>query len=104
TADALLLRALARPIYPLDRASYRILVRHGWLDLSADYDEARAVVERLSPDDPGTLAQLSDWLARIGGGVCRVRGAKCDPCPLRPFLPEGGPIDPQGDIDESRAE
>ncbi len=96
TADALLLLALARPVYPLDRATYRILIRHGWLDPSADYDEARDVVERPWPGDPVTLARLSDWLARVGSEFCRVRVARCDRCPLRGFLPEGGPVEPEG--------
>ena len=93
TADALLLLALNRPAYPLDRATYRILFRHGWLDPSADYDEARARVEALCPDDPATLARLSDWLARVGREFCRLAAPKCDRCPLRPFLPDGGPIE-----------
>ena len=88
---ALLLHGLRRPAYPLDRASYRILVRHGWLDPSADYDEARDVVERLDPDVPEHLARLSAWLERIGREYCRPTIAKCERCPLRSFLPEGGP-------------
>jgi endonuclease-3 related protein len=95
TADALLLLALARPVYPVDQATYRILIRHGWLDLSATYDEARAVVESPCPDDPATLARLSDWLVRVGREYCRVARAKCEACPLRGFLPEGGPIAPE---------
>jgi endonuclease-3 related protein len=95
TADALLLLALRRPSYPLDRATYRILLRHGWIDPAADYDEARAVIGHPGPDDPDTLAQLSDWLARIGHDFCRARAAKCERCPLRPFLPDGGPIEPE---------
>ncbi|MGB0066994.1 MAG: endonuclease III, partial [Isosphaeraceae bacterium] len=31
TADAILL-AMGQPVYPLDRGTYRILVRHGWID------------------------------------------------------------------------
>jgi endonuclease-3 related protein len=96
TADALLLLALSRPVYPLDRATCRILIRHGWLDPSAEYDEARDLIERPAADDPVTLARLSDGLARIGNEFCRVRVAKCDRCPLRRFLPEGGPIEPEG--------
>lgn len=95
TADALLLLALSRPVYPVDRATYRILIRHGWLDPSAGYDEARDVVERPGQGDPINLARISDWLARIGSEFCRVRAAKCDRCPLRDFLPEGGPVEPE---------
>jgi endonuclease-3 related protein len=95
TVDALLLQALGRPVYPVDRASYRILVRHGWLDPGATYDEARGVVEGPCPDDPVTLSRLAHWLERIGSEYCRAGVARCDRCPLRGLLPEGGPIDPQ---------
>jgi endonuclease-3 related protein len=95
-ADAILLFALRRPAYPLDRATYRVLARHGWVDSDAGYDEARDVVERLAPDDPDTLALLSGWFERLGKDHCRASVARCDRCPLRPFLPEGGPIDPGG--------
>src|ERR1017187_5294349 len=40
-ADAIVLFALNRPSYPVDRATFRVLVRHGWLDPTAAYDEAR---------------------------------------------------------------
>jgi len=94
TADAILLFALRRRAYPVDRATYRVLVRHGWLDPSADYDEARAVVEGQGPDDPTGLARLSSWMERIGRDYCRVGAPKCEHCPLRPVLPEGGPREP----------
>jgi endonuclease-3 related protein len=93
TADALLLYALGRPVYPVDRATYRIFVRHGWFDVSADYEEARAVIEGPLSDQPSVLVQLADSLGRVGTEFCRARVAKCQQCPLRPFLPEGGPID-----------
>lgn len=94
TADALLLHALHRPVYPLDRATYRVFVRHGWLEPSADYDEARAVVERLLADDPLGLARLSALMERVAREFCRAAAPRCERCPLRPWLPDGGPVDP----------
>ena len=96
TADAVLLFGLRRPVYPLDRATYRVLARHGWADADAGYDEARDVVERLGAGDPQTLARLSAWFERIGREFCRAGAPKCERCPLRPFLPESGPVDPNG--------
>jgi endonuclease-3 related protein len=92
TADAILLRGLGRAAYPIDRATYRILVRHGWIDASANYDEARSLVEGALPDDPAGLVRLSDGFERIGRSACRPSVAKCERCPLRPLLPEGGPL------------
>jgi endonuclease-3 related protein len=93
TADALLLFALRRPTYPVDRASYRILVRHGWLDPSSDHDEARSVLEGIAPDDPEALAQLSLAFEKLGRDACRPASPRCDGCPLQPLLPEGGPVE-----------
>lgn len=92
TADAILLFALRRPVYPVDRATYRILVRHGWLDTAADYDEARDTLERHAEEDPRLLARLSTWMEQLGRDYCRASVAKCDRCPLRGLLPEGGPV------------
>jgi endonuclease-3 related protein len=99
TADAILLLALDRPSYPVDRASYRILIRHGWLDSTSTYEEARDLfVERAmnrasEVEDAAAraLADLSRTLTQIGRQFCRAAGPRCDGCPLEHLLPEGGP-------------
>jgi len=91
TADALLLFALGRPSYPVDRATYRVFVRHGWLDPSADYDEARGSAEGLAPGDPATLALVAPAMTRLGRDFCKAGTPRCERCPLRPWLPDGGP-------------
>jgi endonuclease-3 related protein len=92
TADAILLHGLGRPTYPIDRTTYRILVRHGWLDPTADYDEARAILEASEPESADRFSQLGSWFARLGADACRARVAHCERCPLQPFLPPGGPV------------
>jgi len=94
TADAILLYALGRPVYPVDRASFRILLRHGWLDPSSDYQEARATLEAVSPQEARPLERMSVWFERVGRDFCGPATAKCDRCPLQPFLPEGGAREP----------
>jgi endonuclease-3 related protein len=94
SADAILLFGLRRSTFPVDRASYRVLIRHGWLDPSADYDDARAAWERPAGDAPAALARLSAALEQVGREFCRAGVAKCERCPLRPFLPPGGPLEP----------
>ncbi|AGA29015.1 endonuclease III domain-containing protein [Singulisphaera acidiphila] len=94
TADEILLLAGHRGVYPVDRATYRILVRHGWLDPTAEYDEARSVMERPGHEDSETLNRLSGWFAQVGREFCKPSVAKCERCPLQPFLPEGGALEP----------
>ncbi|HEV3120681.1 MAG TPA: endonuclease III [Isosphaeraceae bacterium] len=94
TADAILLFGLGRAVYPVDRASFRILVRHGWLEPFADYQEARSTLESLGQDDAHALERVSGWFERIGREFCGARRAKCERCPLQMYLPEGGPLEP----------
>lgn len=94
TADAVLLEAFGRPVYPLDRGTYRILVRHGWVDPGADYDEARSAIEGPVGDDAARLGRLSLWLVRVGSDFCRATTPRCERCPLRSLLNESGPIEP----------
>lgn len=94
TAESILLHGLNRPAYPLDRTTYRILVRHGWIDSTTEFDEAKDVMERLAGEDPGELALWSEWMAQVGRKFCKVAAPRCESCPLRPVLPERGPIDP----------
>jgi endonuclease-3 related protein len=90
TVDQILL-ALSRPVYPVDRATYRILVRHGWIDCSADYHEVSELLSRLAGYDCQTIAQLSGWLARVGRQFCGPTSPRCAQCPLLCLLPDGGP-------------
>jgi endonuclease-3 related protein len=98
-ADAILLHALKRPSYPVDRATYRILVRHGWLDPTAAYEEARDLLvdqaargsERLAEEEAGVLANLAHGMEQLGRRFCRAAAPLCDGCPLESLLPDGGP-------------
>ena len=98
-ADALVLFALKRPSYPVDRATFRVLVRHGWLDSTASYDEAhdlvvdRAIDAEDEREDQAVpvLANLSHGMERLGRQFCRAAAPHCHECPLEHLLPEGGP-------------
>jgi endonuclease III related protein len=99
SADAILLHALKRPSYPVDRATFRVLARHGWLDPSAGYDEARSLVVDHAADFAGrndieamdVLKEFAHGMERLGRKYCRATAPVCDGCPLEPLLPEGGP-------------
>ena len=91
-ADAILLGALRRPTYPVDRGTYRILVRHGWLHPAATYEDARDFLVDWAEGDPDRLIGLSAGMEELAGRFCRSSAPRCDACPLRPLLPEEGPI------------
>jgi endonuclease III related protein len=98
-ADAMILHAMKRPSYPVDRATFRVLVRHGWLDSTESYEEARDLlvdhaIDRAEPpgDDPAKLLRdLATGMEQIGRRFCRAAAPYCDGCPLESVLPDGGP-------------
>ncbi len=95
TADAILL-AMGQPIYPLDRGTYRILVRHGWIDSATEYDQASELLSRRAAGNSEEIAHLSTWLAQVGRQFCVPRSPRCQRCPLRCVLPDEGPLEPDG--------
>jgi endonuclease-3 related protein len=92
--DALLLKGLGRASAPLDRGTFRVLLRHGWVDTSAGYDEAQALLSGLAPGDPESLAAIGQGLARVARDFCKPARPRCGDCPLEALLPSGGPIEP----------
>jgi endonuclease-3 related protein len=98
-ADALLLYALKRPSYAVDRPTFRILARHGWLDATATYDEARQLMvdgaehlaEALDQLPEQILAELAQGMKRVGRRFCRAAAPLCEGCPFETLLPAGGP-------------
>jgi endonuclease III related protein len=103
-ADAILLFALKRPSYPIDRGTFRVLVRHGWLEPSALYDEARDELIDLAtgrgevPDGEAanTLIDVALGMKQLGRRYCRAAAPRCEQCPLESLLPEGGPREADG--------
>ncbi len=101
-ADAILLFALERPSYPVDRVTYRVLARHAWLDPGADYSDARdALVEQATGrgdiadgEAAKVLGDLSRGMVQLGREYCRAAAPRCEQCPLEHLLPEGGPREP----------
>jgi endonuclease-3 related protein len=105
-ADAILLYALKRPAYPVDRATFRVLVRHGWLEATATYDEARdLLVDRVreetgvldesedasSEERARILTDLAHGMDQVGRRYCKMAAPHCECCPLASLLPEGTP-------------
>lgn len=97
TADAVLLHGLGRPVFPVDRGGYRVLARHGWIDTWAEYGEASDVVTAAAQGDVAALRDLTGGLAVVASRYCKPRRPDCERCPLRPWLPERGPIEADSD-------
>ena len=93
TVDELLLFVARLPVFPLDRGTVRVAIRHGWLDLPLEDEEAQSFFVsglRESEIDPRSFSQL---LTRVAATHCG-REPKGDGCPLQPLLPPNGPLNP----------
>ena len=90
-----MLYAAAKPTFVVDAYTHRIIVRHGWIEPEAGYDELKEYFEGRLSDDVPTLNEMHALIVKVGKNFCRPREARCEECPLKPFLPDGGPIEPE---------
>jgi len=92
--DELLLFAAGLRIFPVDRTALRVAVRHGWLDLPVEDEEAQSFFRGGADSSSHNLQELSRLLTQVGEAHCG-REPKCDGCPLSCMLPDGGPRSPE---------
>ena len=92
--DELLLFGPGLAVFPVDRTALRVAVRHGWLDLPVEDEDAQSFFARGLDRSISEMRELSHLLTKVGESHCG-REPKCDGCPLQPILPEGGPRNPQ---------
>jgi endonuclease-3 related protein len=90
-ADRILLVVGDFPVYPIDRGSLRIAARHGWMEITAEYDDWQEFFVGSLRDSNIKLAQFAEWNMRAGRDFCGTR-PKCDDCPLKSLLPARGPV------------
>lgn len=93
TADSILLYAGGLPAFVVDAYTHRILSRHGWIELEADYHQIQDFLQSRLPDDPVLFNEFHALLVFVGKHYCRKRAPRCDECPLRDMLPDGGPLE-----------
>jgi len=99
TADSILLYAGGLPTFVVDAYTYRIFSRHGWIGFDSDYMSIQEYFQDGLPLDAAVFNEYHALLVHVGKHYCRKRDPKCAQCPLREFLPGGGPL--EGDIDSS---
>jgi endonuclease-3 related protein len=112
TADSILLYAGGHPVFVVDAYTRRILERHQVLPGDAPYEEIRRSFERAlrraseprrmgrTPRHPVSRMssakvtpatrrynQMHALLVGVGNKYCRKSEARCEHCPLKPFLP-----------------
>ena len=88
TADAILLYALGMPVFVVDAYTYRVLTRHELALDEATYEDMKEYFERNLPRDATLYNDFHALIVSVGKEFCRPK-ARCEECPLKPFLPPG---------------
>ena len=81
TCDSILLYALEKPTFVVDAYTARVLLRHGLIDESADYDEIKETFESALPQDARLFNEFHALLVQAGKRHCKPRPV-CEDCPL----------------------
>ena len=81
TCDSILLYALDKPTFVVDAYTCRVLLRHGLIDESADYDEIKETFESSLPQDAQMFNEYHALLVQAGKRHCRPKPI-CVGCPL----------------------
>jgi endonuclease III related protein len=83
TADSICCYAADKLVFVVDAYTRRILVRHGIIQDTADYDEIRTLFESRLPPELPVYKDLHAYLVMIGKDFCRPKNPRCDACPVR---------------------
>lgn len=92
TADSIALYAGHHAVFVVDAYTKRILLRHGWLDEDADYFAIQDFFESNLPTDVELYNDFHAQIVMVGKNWCKRSHPDCDRCPLREYLPAGGPL------------
>jgi endonuclease III-like uncharacterized protein len=93
TVDDLLMHAARLAVFPLDRGTLRVAIRHGWLDLPVEDDESQSFFVGGLKEAGIDTREFSLLISRVAEENCG-REPKCEGCPLQSLLPPGGPLNP----------
>jgi endonuclease-3 related protein len=76
-------------VFVVDAYTKRILVRHGWANKKAKYDDIRWQFERRFPGNVKKFNEFHALIVASGKNWCRKTDPKCSECPLGRYLEEG---------------
>jgi endonuclease-3 related protein len=95
TADSILLYAGRLGVFVVDAYTHRIFARHGWIGFDADYHQTQDYIQSSLREDVRLYNEYHALLVHTGKHYCRKTKPKCQECPLRDLLPNGGPLEPE---------
>ena len=86
TADSILLYAAGRPVFVVDAYTRRVLLRHGWIQPKASYEDIQALFMEGLPRAPSLYNEYHALFVALGKVHCRP-SPRCPDCPLQELFP-----------------
>ena len=81
TADCILLYVLKKPVFVIDRYTYRMLFRHGFVDRETTYNEMQKLFMDNIENDEVMFGEFHALIVQAGKKHCKKK-ADCEACPL----------------------
>lgn len=96
TARCVLMYALDRPVFPVDRHCFRVARRLHWTGTSGQL--TKRLEDQLQAGVPESLRRdLHVGMVLLGRRYCLPLEPRCEECPLLPFCPTGALVRERGD-------
>ena len=81
TADCILLYALNKPVFVIDKYTYRLLYRHGLIERGASYPEMQNLFMENMENSPELFGEFHALIVEAGKNHCKKK-AICEDCPV----------------------
>jgi len=81
TADCILLYVVNKPIFVIDKYTYRLLYRHGFIVRETSYSEMQNLFMEDLENRSGLFGEFHALIVEVGKNHCKKR-ALCEDCPI----------------------
>lgn len=87
TADSICCYAADKPVFVVDAYTKRLLLRHGYIDDTWDYDRIQELFTARLPLDLQRFKDLHAYIVFVGKDFCRTQNPDCRVCPVARTAP-----------------
>jgi len=81
TADCILLYVVNKPVFVIDKYTYRLLYRHGFILRETSYSEMQNLFMENLENRSGLFGEFHALIVEVGKNHCKKR-AICEDCPI----------------------
>ena len=81
TADCILLYVVNKPVFVIDKYTYRLLYRHGFIVRETSYSEMQNLFMENLENRSGLFGEFHALIVEVGKNHCKKR-AICEDCPI----------------------